>query len=76
MHAQMNLLKAIRELYEERKRLDRVIASLEELQKNPAPEVPGQTPADRRRGRKEMSAEERRVVSARMKKYWEARRKA
>jgi hypothetical protein len=30
----------------------------------------------RRKGRRAMSAAERRVVSARMKKYWAARRKA
>lgn len=65
----MDLFKAIRELREERKRLDRIIAFLEkglaEEKKKPAP---------KRRGRKSMGAEERKIVSERMKKYWEQRR--
>lgn len=73
----MDLYKAIRQLYEERERLDRVIASLEELRQaaegSIAPDRP--EPAPKRRGRKAMSAEERREVSARMKEYWANRRK-
>jgi NADH:ubiquinone oxidoreductase subunit E len=69
----MDLYKAIQELYEEKARLERVIASLEELQKTagalPEPASP------KRRGRKSMNAKERQEVSARMKKYWEDRRK-
>ena len=69
----MDIIKALRELHAERKRLDSVIASLEaqlaaarkkaEVKKSPA-----------RRGRKSMSAAERLVVSKRMTLYWEARR--
>ena len=70
----MDLYKAIQELYEEKERLERVIASLEELQRTggAAPDVPV---VPKRRGRKSMTPAERAEVSARMKKYWEARRK-
>lgn len=70
----MNLYKAIRQLYAERERLDRVIASLEQLEKGAAGTNPAASPASRR-GRKTMTAEERTEVSARMKRYWAARRK-
>ncbi len=52
----MDLRKTIAELYEERLRLDRVIASLELLAEE-APVVPVPFP---RRGRKFMSPQERR----------------
>jgi len=65
----MDINKALRELYEEKRRLDVAIAALEgRLRTTPDP------PARGRRGRKTMSAEERLVVSKRMSKYWEARR--
>jgi hypothetical protein len=71
----MDLYKSIQELYEEKARLERVIASLEELQRTAnglleAPRVAG------RRGRKSMTAAERQEVSERMKNYWAARREA
>lgn len=69
----MDLYKAIRQLYEERARLDRVIASLEELQRAAGGDTGGETP--KRRGRKTMSEEERRQVSERMKQYWADRRR-
>jgi hypothetical protein len=69
----MDLYKAIRDLYAEKERLERVIASLEELQRQeseaPAFEAPGS-----RRGRKSMGSRERQEVSERMKKYWASRR--
>ncbi len=70
----MDLYKAIRDLYAEKERLERVIMSLEELQRSSAaaPELP---PTGKRRGRKSMSADERQEVSERMKKYWAKRRK-
>jgi len=70
----MDLYKAIQELYEEKERLERVIASLEELQRTAgaAPDLPA---VAKRRGRKSMTPSERAEVSERMKKYWEARRK-
>jgi hypothetical protein len=69
----MDLTKTIQDLYAEKEKLERVIASLEELQRaaqaNPAP-----PDRSRRRGRKSMGAEERQEVSERMKKYWASRR--
>jgi hypothetical protein len=59
----MDLYRAIRDLREEKKRLDALIAHLEGSQQ----------PA--RRGRKGMNRGERRAASERMKEYW-ARRKA
>jgi hypothetical protein len=67
----MDLLKMIQELRAEKEQLDRVIASLEELRA--AREIDALRKS--RRGRKSMSPEERRQVSARMRKYWEGRRK-
>ena len=70
----MDLHKAIQQLYAEKERLERVIASLEELQRG-AGAVPALTESVRRRGRKFMDPKERQEVSERMKKYWAARRK-
>lgn len=71
----MDLYKAIQDLYAEKEKLERVIASLEELQR--AKEAAPQAPAEggRRRGRKSMGSKERQEVSERMKKYWESRRR-
>jgi len=65
----MDLNKAIRELHEELEKINQVIESLEQFQST------GTLPEPRRRGRKSMAAEERLIVSARMKKYWAAKRK-
>jgi hypothetical protein len=65
----MDLSKALRELYEERKRVDRAIHTLEAGLK-----AASRVPARNRRGRKTMSPEERLVVSRRMSAYWEAKR--
>lgn len=65
----MDLIKAIRELQEHKKQLDQAIATLEALQNGAVAKLPS------RRGRKEMSEEERKIVSERMSKYWAARRK-
>jgi len=67
----MNLSKTIAELYEERMRLDLVIASLQQFGEF-ASAMPKSTS---RRGRKFMSQQERQEVSERMRRYW-ARRKA
>ncbi len=64
----MDVDKALRELHEEKRRLDVIIATLESRLGNPS-RVHG-----RRRGRKSMTPEERLEVSRRMSKYWEARR--
>ena len=71
---QMDLYKAIQELYAEKEKLERVIASLEELQRS-AGTAPILPKATGRRGRKSMNSKERLEVSERMKKYWESRRK-
>ena len=69
----MDLYKAIQELYAEKEKLERVIASLEELQRN-AGAVPEPPKPVKRRGRKSMNFDERQEVSERMRKYWAGRR--
>jgi hypothetical protein len=70
----MDLYKAIQDLYAEKEKLERVIASLEELQRAAGGTVPPAPASGKRRGRKSMNVDERQEVSARMKKYWAARR--
>lgn len=72
----MDLLKAIRELHEEKKRLDAAISSLELMLAAEARLPALRVSMGRKRGRKSMSREEREQVSERMKKYWAARRDA
>ena len=65
----MDVIKALRELYLEKSRLDSLIAICESKIKE----------QDRRlsrskRGRKSMSMEERKIVSERMRNYWASRR--
>lgn len=67
----MNYDQLIRDLRAEREKLDRIIASLEELQGNA-----GAFQSRKRRGRKFMGSVERQQVSERMKKYWAARKRA
>lgn len=62
------------ELYREKRDLDRVISILEDMQ-NPSNEARNGKVA-RRRGRKNMGAEERQEVSLRMRQYWERRRQS
>lgn len=66
----MDVDKALRELYQERYRLDRAIAKLEIKQRTGVYEVlpPSRT------GRKTMSPEERQLVSQRMIYYWAQRK--
>ena len=71
----MDLYKAIQDLYAEKEKLERVIASLEDLQLAAGGGIPPSPKSGKRRGRKSMSADEREEVSARMKKYWATRRK-
>lgn len=71
----MDLYKAIQDLYAEKEKLERVIASLEDLQRAAGGGIPPVPKSGKRRGRKSMSADERLEVSARMKKYWASRRK-
>ena len=69
----MDLIKALRELHAEKKRLDTVIAALE-AQIATSGRRGSSKPAPRRRGRKSMNAAERLAVSKRMTLYWESRR--
>jgi hypothetical protein len=69
----MDIEKAIRDLYAEKERLEKVIASLEDLQKKSMTK-PAASPQRTRRGRKSMGSKERLQVSERMKKYWARRR--
>jgi hypothetical protein len=69
----MDLYKAIQDLYAEKEKLERVIASLEELQRT-AGSLPVLPKPLKRRGRKSMSPTERQEVSERMRKYWAGRR--
>jgi len=72
----MDLYKAIQDLYVEKEKLERIIASLEELQRSAQSEPPNSPKTVSRRGRKSMSHAERQEVSERMKRYWESRRKS
>ena len=65
----MDVERALRELYSEKKILDSAISTLERRLRSAS--VQG---APKRRGRKQMSAQERRAVSERMTRYWESRR--
>jgi hypothetical protein len=69
----MDIVKALRELYTEKKRLDSAIAALEARLRAARSGSAAKT-AKGRRGRKSMSAAERLEVSRRMTLYWEARR--
>jgi len=67
----MDLQKAIENLYSEKEKLERVIASLEELQRTSQATPPK---VGKRRGRKSMGSGERAEVSRRMKRYWANRK--
>jgi hypothetical protein len=60
---------ALNELYQERQQLGEVIKNLESLQQGKQPHPLS------RRGRKSMPAEEREIVSERMRNYWASRRR-
>ena len=68
----MDLVKVIRKLHEERAKLDRIIASLEQLQKSAI--AKSQMPK-KGRGRKFMDENARKEVSERMKRYWATRKR-
>ena len=72
----MHLYKALQELYAQKQKLERVIASLEELRLSGSTTTTSALqPGAKRRGRKTMGLEEREEVSRRMKRYWASRRK-
>ena len=66
----MDLTRIIGQLYAERDRVRQAIATLEQFQQEKNTAVP----AHRRRGRKSMGIEERKVVAERMKIYWSKKR--
>jgi hypothetical protein len=66
----MDVFRAINDLFEEKKRIEKLIATLEAKQR-----VSNGIQLKKRRGRTSMSPDERRQVSERMRKYWEERRK-
>ena len=75
----MDLYNAIKQLTDEKKRLDQVIQSLETflLTEEPAKAFkPAALYPRSNRGRKHMDESEREVVSERMRRYWAARRAA
>ena len=67
-----DLYRIIRELVDERDKLDRIITSLEQMILSG--EASGPTPKLKRRGRKSMDSAARKQVSERMKRYWAKRR--
>jgi hypothetical protein len=73
----MDLDQVLRILYAEKEKLDKVIASLEELQASleELQAIHSDSAAPHRRGRKSKGQEERREVSARMKRFWAEQRK-
>jgi hypothetical protein len=71
----MGLYKAIQELHAVKRRLDGVITSLEDLQRETGG-IPPMPKGAKQRGRKFMRDQERQAVSERMKRYWSNRREA
>jgi hypothetical protein len=67
----MDLYRIIRELVQERDRLQRIIESLEDVKLPGNPPIHGR---GKRRGRKSMDRAAREEVSERMKRYWAQRR--
>jgi hypothetical protein len=65
----MDLYRIILELVQERKRIQKIIESLENVSRGNQPPV-----ARKRRGRKAMDSAAREEVSERMKRYWAKRR--
>ncbi len=69
----MDILKALHELYTEKKRLDTAIAALEARARSERTRSASKR-RQGRRGRKSMGPAERLEVSRRMTLYWETRR--
>ena len=69
-----HLYKALKELYAQKEKLERVIASLEDLRLSGS-SIATQPAGSKRRGRKTMGLDERQEVSRRMKRYWASRRR-
>jgi hypothetical protein len=71
----MDLNKLLQDLNAEKDKLERVIASIEELQRATIAEIRPVPDSGKRRGRRSMSPEEKQEVSVRMRKYWTSRLK-
>ena len=68
----MDLYRYLKELHEEKKRLDKVIQSLEEMVYQKQSSLAGNA---KRRGRKPgMTDEEKKRISERMQRFWAQRR--
>ena len=65
----MDVLKALRELYAEKTRIDQLISICEIKIKEQDKRL-----TRSKRGRKSMSSDERKIVSERMRTYWAKRR--
>jgi hypothetical protein len=65
----MDITRTLDEVRRHKESVERVIASLKELQR-----VTNGSTSGKRRGRKSMSEAERREVSKRMKDYWASQR--
>jgi hypothetical protein len=68
------LRQALAKLENEKTRIDRQIAALRQVLGAMGARRNASSAAPPRRGRKRMSAKERKIVSARMKAYWAKRR--
>jgi len=68
----MDVTETIRQMKIEKARIEQAIAVLEELLTSRGSDP---THIPKRQGRKSMPLQERRAVSARMKKYWANRRR-
>jgi hypothetical protein len=68
----MDLEKTLQDLYAEKDKVERAIATLERLHKLEPDHAPTAA-RPTRRGRHGMSAQEREEVSERMKRYWATR---
>jgi len=66
----MDLTRILAQLYAERDRVRQAIATLEQFKQERNIAVP----AHRKRGRKSMGTEERKVVAERMKTHWAKKR--
>ena len=77
----MDLNSILRDLYTEKKRLDKAITLLEEVHESYSTQAPAsspdtsQSPPVRRRGRKSMGNAEGEQLSKRMKAYWSKTKK-
>jgi hypothetical protein len=72
----MDVHQYLKELHEERRRIDRLIERIENWVAGAGRETTELPRFDSRRGRKPgMTAEEKRAISERMRKYWAERRR-